>query len=590
MTEVLFARLDEMVAGDASLQAQITAITGGLGTMASQNANNVAITGGSGLFTSALSLTKNQNANTTVAVSNSDPGAFVVASFNASNGGANFAGFGIGGTGGPVTGLTNRAYMYASSAIGGISLFSSGAGQSVDIYINSILSASFSATAGLLNLGLAGTSVGTIGFNNATSGTQTLAPVTGVLSGVASLPTGNYTITGNTLTQTLSNKTIAGASNTLSVRIANDVTGLGTGIATALGVNTGSAGAPVLFNGAGGTPTSISLASGTGLPISTGLIGAGVGILAALAVNVGTAGSPVINGGALGSPSSAGTIPAFTLGGTVAGGGNQINNVQIGASSPLAGSFTTLLASTSVSSPIHLSTGALQFQTNGGTFAGSITAAQQWFMSTVNNGIPTGPLLTVSKNGSTLPAIGTPSGISGTADLTMIIGGNDTNSVNMAMQSFNNVASGIRYLASGGTAASRTVYNGVGGTVGANFAYVYNGTAYVAQSGFIFTNTETTIDATHSGGRIDLYTTPLGTTGIVIGASIGNALMVGTTTDGSAGQIIMNNASFLMRNKTSWSNGAAASAGTLTNAPAIGNPTKWIPVDDNGTTRYVPAW
>lgn len=35
------------------------------------------------------------------------------------------------------------------------------------------------------------------------------------------------------------------------------ITGLGTGVATALGVNVGSAGAPILFNGAGGTPSSL---------------------------------------------------------------------------------------------------------------------------------------------------------------------------------------------------------------------------------------------------------------------------------------------------------------------------------------------
>jgi hypothetical protein len=39
-----------------------------------------------------------------------------------------------------------------------------------------------------------------------------------------------------------------------------------------------------------------------------------------------------------------------------------------------------------------------------------------------------------------------------------------------------------------------------------------------------------------------------------------------------------------------FTNGAAAATGTLTNAPAAGNPTKWIPVNDNGTTRYIPAW
>jgi hypothetical protein len=67
-------------------------------------------------------------------------------------------------------------------------------------------------------------------------------------------------------------------------------------------------------------------------------------------------------------------------------------------------------------------------------------------------------------------------------------------------------------------------------------------------------------------------------------------LSVGTTSDPGAGLIYQNSASFLMRTKTSWNTGAAAATGTLTNAPAAGNPTKWIPVDDNGTTRYIPAW
>ena len=37
-------------------------------------------------------------------------------------------------------------------------------------------------------------------------------------------------------------------------------------------------------------------------------------------------------------------------------------------------------------------------------------------------------------------------------------------------------------------------------------------------------------------------------------------------------------------------NGAAAQAGTLTNSPLAGNPTKWIKILDNGTTRHIPAW
>ena len=45
-----------------------------------------------------------------------------------------------------------------------------------------------------------------------------------------------------------------------------------------------------------------------------------------------------------GTTLTANTIGAFTLSGTVAGGGNQLNNVIIGTTTPLAGAFTTLSA------------------------------------------------------------------------------------------------------------------------------------------------------------------------------------------------------------------------------------------------------
>lgn len=47
---------------------------------------------------------------------------------------------------------------------------------------------------------------------------------------------------------------------------------------------------------------------------------------------------------------------------------------------------------------------------------------------------------------------------------------------------------------------------------------------------------------------------------------------------------------YLLRTMSGLSNGAGAAAGTLTNAPSAGNPTKWIPINDNGTIRYCPAW
>lgn len=53
---------------------------------------------------------------------------------------------------------------------------------------------------------------------------------------------------------------------------------------------------------------------------------------------------------------------------------------------------------------------------------------------------------------------------------------------------------------------------------------------------------------------------------------------------------IDNDPAFLIHTGTTLTDGAGASLGTLTNAPAAGDPTKWIAIDDNGTTRHIPAW
>jgi hypothetical protein len=46
----------------------------------------------------------------------------------------------------------------------------------------------------------------------------------------------------------------------------------------------------------------------------------------------------------------------------------------------------------------------------------------------------------------------------------------------------------------------------------------------------------------------------------------------------------------IITSTVSLTDGHGASAGTITNAPSVGNPTTWIGINDNGTTRYVPAW
>jgi hypothetical protein len=77
---------------------------------------------------------------------------------------------------------------------------------------------------------------------------------------------------------------------------------------------------PTLTTPALGTPSSGTLTSCTGLPISTGVSGLGTGVATALAVNVGSAGAPVLFNGALGTPSSgtmtnvSGTAASLTAG------------------------------------------------------------------------------------------------------------------------------------------------------------------------------------------------------------------------------------------------------------------------------------
>jgi hypothetical protein len=57
-----------------------------------------------------------------------------------------------------------------------------------------------------------------------------------------------------------------------------------------------------------------------------------------------------------------------------------------------------------------------------------------------------------------------------------------------------------------------------------------------------------------------------------------------------AKELVVSSGTVMMRSSAAFTNGAAAAVGTLNNAPAAGDPTKWIAIDDNGTTRYIPAW
>lgn len=99
---------------------------------------------------------------------------------------------------------------------------------------------------------------------------------------------------------------------------------------------------------------------------------------------------------------------------------------------------------------------------------------------------------------------------------------------------------------------------------------------YLATSpfpGFFFT--------TGSGGTIG-FSADNSTNHLLIQTSVGITSLLVLRVPGGANPVLTTTATV--------TSGAGAQVGTLTNAPAAGNPTSWIPFNDNGTTRYIPAW
>jgi hypothetical protein len=111
----------------------------------------------------------------------------------------------------------------------------------------------------------------------------------------------------------------------------------------------------------------LTLAGNTTVTPAVGSItGLGTGVATALAVNTGSAGAFVVNGGALGTPSS-GTVTNLT-------GTASINiNGTVGATTPTTGAFTTISASGVITSTV--ATGTAPFTVASTTQVANLNAA-----------------------------------------------------------------------------------------------------------------------------------------------------------------------------------------------------------------------
>ena len=186
-----------------------------------------------------------------------------------------------------------------------------------------------------------------------------------------------------------------------TLNIANGGTGItsfGTGVQTALGQNvTGSGGialatSPSFTTPNLGTPSAATLTNATGLPVATGISGLGTGVATALAVAVGSDGAFVANGGALGTPSSG---VATNLTGTASG-------LSIGGNAATATSATTATNATNTAITDNTSSSATWYPTIVSTTTGNLP---QTTSSTKLSFVPnTGVLSATGLNASGLTA------------------------------------------------------------------------------------------------------------------------------------------------------------------------------------------
>lgn len=144
---------------------------------------------------------------------------------------------------------------------------------------------------------------------------------------------------------------------------------------------------------------------------------------------------------------------------------------------------------------------------------------------------------------------------------------------------------------SGAGTGGINLMTGGGSTIIGLYRHVASAVNYTIHKNSV-TGVPPLVQAAGSDTNVDLALSGQGTGGVKLYSAAGSTNIASFETTGIqfGAYLLTLGTSTLLATSVSLTNGAGSGAGTISNAPATGNPTKWIPINDNGTTRYLPAW
>jgi hypothetical protein len=322
-----------------------------------------------------------------------------------------------------------------------------------------------------------------------------------------------------------------------------------------------------------------------------------------LGTNGGTGGSLVL----LGSTSGSATISASATGALSLPNGTDLGTPLSGVMNNLTGILRGLVAQETVASYNGVTlTGTMYFADSTARTNGELTGIGTLFSSeakvgdriaTASSGVfgsEAGPFfvksiasntsLTLTKAGNTAQ-VGSGNAVSAKIFRSILTAQSAAGSNLVTISADGTLILGTppNSLASGAIAASGA---------NATFNYVYLGGNRIYSSGGW-----TSIETYNGSANVDIGLSESGTTRVHILTVASTLAVTGSTTltgllTANGGITVVGGANLLTTNTdlTSYNSSNTASIGSSANAPYPGDPTKWIAINDNGTTRYIPTW